>query len=159
MPHVLLDLARMSYGRPRGEGQVLIGSPLNDAPVVDPDRYDERVDDAYAASARTRMAGRLPAVADVPAAGGQAGLYDMSPDTRAILDRAPGVEGLFIAAGFSGSGFKISPMVGACIAELATAGQARSADIRPFRFMRFAEGEPISGEFEYELPASWGMKW
>jgi glycine/D-amino acid oxidase-like deaminating enzyme len=96
---------------------------------------------------------------DAPYVRGQAGIYDMSPDTRAILDRAPGVDGLFLAAGFSGSGFKISPMVGACMAELAVHGRATSADIQPFRFSRFAENDPIRGEDEYDLPHSWGMKW
>jgi sarcosine oxidase subunit beta len=98
-------------------------------------------------------------LADAAYVRGHAGLYDMSQDTRAILDRAPGVEGLFIAAGFSGSGFKISPIVGACLAELAVEGQSRSADIQPFRLSRFAEGDPIQGADEYTLPGSWGMRW
>jgi glycine/D-amino acid oxidase-like deaminating enzyme len=159
MPHVVLDLAQINYGRPHGDHQLLIGTPLTDLGGVDPDGYDQQVTPDYASWVQQRMARRLPGVADAIPAGGQAGLYDMSPDTRAILDRAPGVDGLFIAAGFSGSGFKISPIVGACIAELAAAGRATSADIRPFRFNRFAENDPIRGEDEYELPASWGMKW
>jgi hypothetical protein len=44
------------------------------------------------------------------------------------------------------------------MAELATEGRATSADIRPFRYSRFAENDPIRGD-EYELSASWGMKW
>jgi sarcosine oxidase, subunit beta len=155
---VVLDLARINYSRPDGE-RYLIGSPITDRAGVDPDDYDEGTDPEYAARVRERMAGRLPAVATAEPLGGQAGIYDMSPDTRAILDRAPGVEGLFIAAGFSGSGFKIAPIVGACLAELATTGQATSADIHPFRLGRFAENDPIRGEDEYEISASWGMRW
>jgi sarcosine oxidase subunit beta len=160
MPHVVLDLAKINYGRPHGDDRVLIGTPAKDAPEpVDPDNYDENVDPEFPAWVRDRMAARVPSVASLEADGGQAGVYDMSPDTRAILDRAPGVDGLFLAAGFSGSGFKISPMIGACMAELATEGRATSVDIRPFRFSRFAENDPICGEHEYAMAANWGMKW
>jgi sarcosine oxidase, subunit beta len=156
---VVLDLAQLAYCRPHGDGQFLIGTPLTDRRVEDPDSYDEANDPDFPALARERIGRRVTALADAPYLSGQAGLYDMSPDTRAILDQAPGVEGLFIAAGFSGSGFKIAPIVGACLAELATSGEATSGDIRPFRLSRFEENDPINGEHEYDLPTSWGMKW
>ena len=74
-----------------------------------------------------------------------------------MLDRAPGVEGLFVAGGFSGTGFKTAPAVGACMAELVTDGRATTLDLHPFRLSRFAEGDPIVGD-EYELPPSFGHK-
>ena len=83
------------------------------------------------------------------------GVYDTSPDSRAVLDAAPGVAGLFVAGGFSGTGCKKSPAVGACMAELVTEGAATTVDIRPFRLARFAEGDPIVGD-EYRLPAGFG---
>ena len=80
---------------------------------------------------------------------GHQGAYDMSPDGKAILDRAPGVEGLFIAGGFSGTGFKKSPAIGLLMSELITEGAARTVDIRPFRLSRFSEGDEIRGPNEY----------
>ncbi len=80
---------------------------------------------------------------------GHQGVYDMSPDGKAILDCAPGVAGLYIAGGFSGTGFKKSPAVGLLMAELITEGEARTVDIRPFRFSRYAEGAEIRGPHEY----------
>jgi len=74
-----------------------------------------------------------------------------------VLDRAPGVEGLYLAGGFSGTGFKKSPAVGACMAELIADGHASTVDITPFRLSRFAEGQPIQGN-EYHLPAEFGHK-
>ena len=78
------------------------------------------------------------------------GVYDTSADSRAVLDAAPGVAGLFVAGGFSGTGFKKSPAVGAA-AELVTEGQATT--VHPFRLARFAEGDPIVGD-EYRLRPS-----
>jgi glycine/D-amino acid oxidase-like deaminating enzyme len=72
-----------------------------------------------------------------------------SPDRRAILGRAPGVDGLYFATAFSGSGFKIAPAVGTCVAELITEGQAKTVDISAFRPERFAEGRLIAGRHPY----------
>jgi len=80
---------------------------------------------------------------------GHAGIYDVSPDTRAVLDRAPGVDGLYIAAGFSGTGFKISPAVGLVMSELMLDGSGKTVDISAFRADRFAENKPIKAEYEY----------
>jgi len=38
-----------------------------------------------------------------------AGIYDSPANQRPVLDEIPGVSGLFVAAGFSGTGFKTSP--------------------------------------------------
>jgi sarcosine oxidase subunit beta len=63
-----------------------------------------------------------------------------------------------MAAGFSGTGFKVSPAVGACMAELITQGQATFVDITPFRFGRFQEHQPICGPYEYTLPEDFGHR-
>jgi len=73
----------------------------------------------------------------------------MSPDEKAILDRVPGVNGAYMAVGFSGTGFKTAPAVGACMTELITEGRARTVDITPFRWSRFDEKAPLHGGAEY----------
>jgi sarcosine oxidase, subunit beta len=109
------------------------------------------------APALGRLAGRVPAFAGAPFARGHRGVYDTSADSRAVLDAAPGVAGLFVAGGFSGTGFKKSPAVGACMAELVTEGRAATVDLHPFRLGRFAEGDPIVGD-EYALPPGFGHR-
>ncbi len=49
---------------------------------------------------------------------GVTGVYDMTPDARPMLGRIPNVEGLYLCAGFSGMGFKISPAIGLVMSEL-----------------------------------------
>jgi sarcosine oxidase subunit beta len=51
--------------------------------------------------------------------------------------------------GHSGTGFKIAPAVGACMAELMLKGCAETMDITPFRLSRYAEGKPLMGEHPY----------
>jgi sarcosine oxidase subunit beta len=94
---------------------------------------------------------------------GHAGICDVSPDSRAILDRAPGIEGLFLAAGFSGTGFRISPVVGACTAEVITQGQAMFDDITPLSLpplsRKPADRWPISvAHYEDVLPEDFGHR-
>ena len=157
-PHpVVLDTTTALYTRAHGDDQILGGAAdETGASPSDPDRYDERADPDFPGTVLGRMGARLPTLANLRLMRGEAGLYDMSPDTRAILDRAPGVDGLYVAAGFSGTGFKKAPAVGLGLSELITAGRATSVDLAPFRFSRFAEDDPIHGEDEYLLPQSWG---
>jgi len=49
-------------------------------------------------------------------------LYTMTPDEHFIIDRHPHHSNVFIAAGFSGHGFKFACVVGEALADLATQG-------------------------------------
>lgn len=154
---VILDTTIAMYTRAHGEAEILGGAAdVSGVSPSDPDAYREEPDPEFPAAVLARLAERLPALSVARYLRGEAGLYDMSPDTRAILDRVPGVEGLYVAAGFSGTGFKKAPAVGLGMAELIVRGAATSVDLAPFRFGRFAEDAPIHGEDEYVLPRSWG---
>jgi glycine/D-amino acid oxidase-like deaminating enzyme len=83
--------------------------------------------------------------------GGYASLYDVSPDWQPILGEVPGIEGLFVAAGFSGHGFKLSPAVGEAMAGLIAEGGFDAIDLRPFRLSRFAEGALIHSAYTHGI--------
>ncbi len=91
-------------------------------------------------------------MADGLSQGGWAGFYDMTPDEKCILGALP-VDGLYVDAGHSGTGFKIAPAVGLGLAELICGGEARTVDLTPFRWTRFAENKPLYGEHPYST--SW----
>jgi sarcosine oxidase, subunit beta len=93
---------------------------------------------------------RVPALAEAGIVRGITGVYDMTPDGRPMLGEWPGLSGLVLATGFSGTGFKISPAVGEAIAALVTGSQvAGSVDIGAFWPGRFAEGRPVSPPHPY----------
>ena len=77
--------------------------------------------------------------------GGQDGI---TPDQRPILGRA-GPDGLVLACGFSGTGFKTAPAIGACLSELIVDGAASTVDISAYRLERFATGQMLVGEHPY----------
>ena len=116
---------------------------------VDPDAYPQSPGTDSLAGLIERVAARVPALAEAGIRRGVTGVYDVTPDFRPVIGEAPGVPGLFVCAGFSGMGFKISPAVGLTVSELLLDGRARSVDISVFAPDRFARGRPISAEWEY----------
>ncbi|XP_009996090.1 PREDICTED: peroxisomal sarcosine oxidase [Chaetura pelagica] len=63
-------------------------------------------------------------------------LYTNTPDEDFILDRHPEFSNIIIGAGFSGHGFKLSPVVGKLLCELSL-GEEPSHSMAPFAISRF----------------------
>jgi sarcosine oxidase subunit beta len=159
-PFVYLDTAAGMFTRPWGPGRSLIGVGGGDHhDEVDPNRYDERNDLNYPALAIETAAKRIPAMSKAVYLHGHAGLYDMSPDAHPIIGKTP-IEGLYIAAGFSGAGFKKGPAVGQCLAELIVDGRSALVDLEPFDLSRFDSDDwhrPWS-DTEYVFSSDFGHK-
>jgi sarcosine oxidase subunit beta len=149
VPHTLTYIVPDSlYFRPDAAGTTLVGyGPGEDG--ADPDQYRDSVDDHIQIEGSAKVAARYPALQRAGMRRGYAGCYTVTPDGKMIIDKAPGVEGLLIGAGFSGTGFKISPAIGIALAELATQGQATTVDVSPFSALRFGEGRMLRSNFEY----------
>jgi len=91
----------------------------------------------------TRAVNRVPVFADVEVNPRRcwAGMYEMTPDHHAIIGAAPGVQGMFLANGFSGHGVMHSPATGKIVSELIMEGSSSFADAPMLRAERFAEGD------------------
>ncbi|HEX9124353.1 MAG TPA: FAD-binding oxidoreductase [Actinomycetota bacterium] len=142
-----IDSVTATYLRPEGQGLALVGD-FSGERGSDPDAFPDRAPEEALVELVGRASRRVPALAEAGLAGGVTGVYDMTPDARPLLGRV-GPDGLLVAAGFSGMGFKISPAVGLGMAELILDGEARSVDLASFDPMRFERGRPIEAEFEY----------
>ena len=68
------------------------------------------------------------------------GLLDMTPDDIPIIERIQEIDGLVVAAGFSGHGFCLGPITGRILSELVTIGTS-SLPIDPFRVDRFSSDQ------------------
>jgi sarcosine oxidase subunit beta len=79
----------------------------------------------------------LPALAEAPLARVWGGLLDMTSDALPVIERTPEVEGLVVAAGFSGHGLFLGPVIGQILSELVVDVRS-SFPIAPFRRDRFA---------------------
>jgi sarcosine oxidase subunit beta len=88
------------------------------------------------AAVLSRAAAVLPAVAGAGIARIWGGLIDRTPDALPVIERTPEIEGLIIAAGFSGHGFCLGPMTGRLVCELVTRRET-SLPLWTFRRARF----------------------
>lgn len=145
----VIDFPNMMYFRPESGRLTLVG--LEDANPIgeSPDTGSEHARPGFVDRAAERICRRIPAMERGSLQSAHGGYDGITPDQRAILGQA-GPEGFYLACGFSGTGFKIAPAVGACMAECIVDGQARTVDITPFRLGRFEEGKPLEGEHAYE---------
>jgi glycine/D-amino acid oxidase-like deaminating enzyme len=139
-PHpVYLALASGTFLRPETGGLTLTGFLDADEPnhPMDPEALGADVAFDEVARIMERASRCIPALGDARYQRGYAGAFDISPDWMPILDQTP-VRGLYVAAGMSGHGFKLSPAVGRMMADLITAGRSDVADLGAFRLDRFA---------------------
>ena len=79
-----------------------------------------------------------PPAAETKVARGWAGLEAFTPDDLPVLGPVPGLDGVLLAAGFSGHGFALTPAVGDLLARLALGRDARPELWRDLRLDRFA---------------------
>ena len=143
-----IDSVTATYFRSDAHDKFLVGDFYGKRPV-DPDTFPQRASDESLVEIIERACRRVPKLEQAEVMRGVTGVYDMTPDSRPLLGEIPGIRGLFVCAGFSGMGFKISPAIGLVMSELVLDGNARSVDIGPFRPSRFAENAPIKAEYEY----------
>ncbi|MBY0285954.1 MAG: FAD-binding oxidoreductase [Mycobacteriaceae bacterium] len=148
---VFSDLVSLQYIRPELGGELLFGnSDLSDVEDADPDDYLNRAAEIFVEDTVERVQTRFPGFTDAAITGSYAGCYDVTPDWNPVISKT-GMEGLVVAAGFSGHGFKIAPAVGRLIADLVVDG--RSSDPRipdtDFRLSRFGEGDLLTSPYPY----------
>jgi len=134
-----------------------------DAPFGDPrDRRAEPVVPAsHVRRCRAFLREALPSLADAPLVGDRLCRYCDTPDGRFWIDRHPGLDGLTVAAGGSGHGYKFAPVLGPIVASVVEDGHhpragplrwrsAGGSDVRErMRAGGSADrrrGPPISGE-------------
>ena len=144
---VLKDLASNArlYMRASG-GHLLVGGGHDGDPTDDPDMADLEPDMGAMMEEAEQAAWRLPAFAEGRLVRSWSGLYDTTPDWNPVLGPVPGTQGLQLAFGFSGHGFKMSPMIGRMLAQ-SMLGLATDLPIHPYRLTRYAEGEPLTGAY------------
>ena len=143
-----IDSVTATYFRSDAHDKFLVGDFYGKRPI-DPDDFPQRASDDSLEEIIERACRRVPKLAGAEVMRGVTGVYDMTPDSRPLLGEIPGIRGLYVCAGFSGMGFKISPAIGLVMSELVLDGKGRTVDISAFRPNRFADNQPIKAEYEY----------
>jgi glycine/D-amino acid oxidase-like deaminating enzyme len=128
------------YTHPAGDTN-LLGIDFNFDDIWDPNRYNQQIDEEYIQDALGALGYRFPVMCGAHVVKGVVGLYDFTPDGHPIIDGPIGLEGYYVCAGFSGIGFKSSPMTGLGLAELVYKGKPESVDLDFLSFSRFRDSD------------------
>jgi sarcosine oxidase subunit beta len=134
------------YFRPETGGVVLLGTGDHGDPIEDPDTLKDVIDDDHIGRMAALITNRMPAFADAQYTAGWTGPYDISPDWNPIVGSVPGYEGLYVAVGFSGHGFKLAPTIGEGLAQTVL-GQNVRVPIADYDMARFSAGKSLHGAY------------
>ena len=108
----------------RGEGFKIGKYHHRLQPVPDPDRLDRECSPEDEAAVREGIAAYFPE-ANGPTRRMVACMFTNSPDEHFILDRHPAMDDVFIAAGFSGHGYKFCSVIGRIMADFCVGQEGR----------------------------------
>jgi glycine/D-amino acid oxidase-like deaminating enzyme len=144
---VLVDLENDFYVRcepPNKRTRTGRASYDYDSVIEDPDARSDDVDAEAHARARTMLEQRLPEYEGRPDAGTQTSWYTLTPDANPVVGPIPSIEGLFVATGFSGHGFKLAPSIGEGLTQMLFDEPVTAFESEVFAPMRF-QGEVTWG--------------
>ncbi len=113
-------------------GGIKAGFHYRGGDAASPDTIDRNVSDSERAEMHAVLAEWIPRLAGEHVEA-RVCMYTMTPDEHFVIDVLPGSAGrVVIAAGFSGHGFKFTPVVGEILADLALTGTTD----QPIDFLR-----------------------
>ena len=152
---VLWDPPNLAYYKMEGDSLCAVGSldPAVDKKQVEiSDSLPEKAELEYIEDYMARLVKRIPAMGESTLISSLNGLYDMTPDGHAIISPLDylGLDGVYVCAGLSGHGFKLSPSYGLITSEMVSGVDHKEAtfDWNLFSPNRFREGKLIRSKFE-----------
>jgi sarcosine oxidase len=111
------------YGLPALDPSgVKVARHYGSSELASPEGVDREIHDSDEAPVRGFVREYLPA-ADGPRGDASTCIYTLTPDRHFVIGAHPSAAGVYLAAGFSGHGFKFAPVVGEILADLATVGR------------------------------------
>jgi len=136
----------MLYCRSYGGTQMLVSEGTSGEPLAEPDAEQGDVSMDTVVEIGAQVAERFPSFETAGLASSWTGVYDVTPDWNPVLGRVPGLDGLVVAFGFSGHGFKLSPAVG-CVLAQEVLGLPTDVALAPYSIERFRTGRLLSGRY------------
>ena len=148
---IIGDVTLGFSARPDIGNVIMVG--VGEDEVVGPSEYNQSVDTEMLIKTQSDLAKRIPGVLDATFVGGWSGLFTVTPDWHPILSKIDGIEGLYVAVGFSGHGFKLSPMIGQVMGDIILGQTSKSIDISSLGADRFKNGRLMKSRYDMQVLA------
>ena len=137
--------------RPETNNITMIGTGEDEN--SEPDSFNQGVDEHVVRKSFLDLSKRLGGISNSHFFGGWSGLFTITPDWHPILDKPTDIDGLYLAAGFSGHGFKLSPMIGLTMSDLIVGGTSTNIDISELTLSRFSKGKTLKSRYKMKVLA------
>ena len=148
---IIGDVSLNFSARPDIGNVIMVG--VGEDEVVGPNEYNQSVDTDMLVKTQADLARRIPGLPDASFVGGWSGLFTVTPDWHPILSSIEGIEGLYVAIGFSGHGFKLSPMIGQVMSEIILGQESKIVDVSSLGANRFKEGQLMKSRYDMQVLA------
>ncbi len=147
-PTVIDDINSM-YFRPETGKLTLVGLEDGNTRGEAPEENTGKARPGFVERAIERLTRRIPVLENGSLHSTLAGFDGVTPDGHPVLGPV-GPEGFYLDCGFSGTGFKIAPAIGANLADWIVDGRSGSIDITAFSPGRFTTGNLIISQYSYD---------
>ncbi len=152
---VLWDMAQLSYYKMEGDIITAVGSLDPELDKIQTDSEEEIFDEAseeFMEKYLGNISRRLPYMENAEYISTVSGRYDMTPDGEPIIDELfhLGLGDVYVCAGLSGHGFKLSPAIGNIVSDMIQGKKSRDCmfDWGIFNRKRFTVGRLIGKNHE-----------
>ncbi|MFB4165765.1 NAD(P)/FAD-dependent oxidoreductase [Alteribacillus sp. JSM 102045] len=151
------DFMHDQYIKPEvSSGHLLLGNADHAAPqFIDPvdydvDNYPKHATEEAIEKAIVKFLHCFPTLDKAKLLASYSAAYEITPDGIPYISRTP-IEGAYLCTGFSGHGYKITPVVGKLTADLVLEGKSKQEGISlsPFRLTRFEEQDLLKPKHPY----------
>ncbi|KKM11675.1 FAD-dependent oxidoreductase [Clostridiales bacterium PH28_bin88] len=139
IPCMVISFQHGTYFKQTPHGSILMGVGDPQHEVKD---FNQLSTWQFLEDVARKITFHMPVLKEVRVVRQWAGLYDITPDSQAILGGTPELEGFYMDIGWSGHGFQLGPIVGKVLAEIIT-GREPSIDVSAMSVERFKTGRLI----------------
>jgi len=134
------------YFRPDSGGVVLVGTGDFGEELESVELMTDEVEIEHVENIGRSMTNRMPSFEDAQLVSSWTGPYDIPPDWNPIIGPVPGQDGIYVAVGFSGHGFKWAPTIGESLAQQVLGIEPR-VPIGMYSMDRFTTGNTLDGTY------------
>lgn len=138
LPCMVISFTHGTYFKQTPHGSLLMGVGDPEHEVKD---FNQKSTWQFLKDIAQKITFHLPALKEVRVVRQWAGLYDITPDSQAILGSTD-VKGFYLDVGWSGHGLQLAPVVGKLMSQL-IAGEKTDIDISVMSIDRFKTGNLI----------------
>ena len=137
VPMMVISYTHGTYFKQTPHGSILMGYGDPEHEVIG---LEQEASWQFLCEVARKITYHMPVLKQVRVVRQWPGLYDMTPDSQAILGPVPEVQGFYLDVGWSGHGFQLGPIVGKVLSEIIT-GEEPSINVDVMRYARFAEND------------------